>query len=178
MIKRVFQVLTICIAMFFTVSIANAQDPVDKLIDKYDGKKGFNAAIVGKDTLSMALLVPNIPQEQKKMIQQMDEIVTIDYAGKNPSIESFYKEAIDLFEAAGPYTDTKEVSETQKKINTVGKAFCINENGITKKIITVFLFTDISGKEAKTQSVNVMVMNGNFDANSFKEAQKPKKKMF
>lgn len=157
--------MLVAITMLSMVFVANAKEPEDTLIDKYDGKKGFTASIIGQDMLSMISQVPApLSKEQKKFYEQTEEMVMIGYDGKNPTIESMYSEALGLFEAVKS-TYTENINDK----DVVGKAFAVEEGGVITKINIVI-------KANKT--LQVMVMKGKYDKESFEEAQKPQKKMF
>lgn len=164
--KNVSRSLLVCAVVFSFASIAIAKEPADALIDKYDGKKGFDVTIIGSDMLDMMLQLPILPKEQKKMYEQTDEMVMVSYSGKNPTIESLYNEARGLFDSEGStYTYTQDINQE----GVVGKLFAIEEGETAKEINVVINM----GK-----SFMLIVMKGNYDRESLNEAQKPPKKMF
>lgn len=162
--KKLLKNLFVSAIMLLSAIAANAQDPADTLIDKYDGKKGFEVAIIGQDMLQMVTQMPMVPKEQKKLFEQTDEMVTIAYKGKKPTIESLYNEALALFEAEA-HTKTETINSN----GVVGKAFAVEKGGFATKVSVVMK----TGKD-----VSITVLKGKYDENSFKEAQKPQKKMF
>lgn len=164
MMRKVLKSLLVSTVMLFSVSIVNAKAPEDLLIDKYDGKKGFEVAIIGQDMLQMVMQMPMLSKEQKRFYEQTDEMIVIAYKGKNPTIESIYDEAMALFDAEA-HTKSEPVSDK----GVVGKAFAIEEGGFATKISVVMNM----GKE-----VMVTVLKGKYDEASFQEAQKPQQKMF
>ena len=163
--RRVLKGLLVSIVMLLSASVANAQDPADVLIDKYDGKKGFEVAIIGKDIVQMVVQMPMLPKDQKKLYEQTDEIIVITYKGKNPTLESVYNEAMALFEAEA-HTKSKGVNEK----GVVGKGFAIEEGGFAKKFSVVL---NNAGKE-----IIISILKGKYDESSFDQAMKPQGKMF
>lgn len=161
---RLLQFLFVGLMFALSTSVMNAQEPVDVLIDKYDGKKGFEVAIIGQDMIATVSQMPFMPKAQKKMFEQMEEMVMVGYSGKNPAADDMYAEAIKLFEAE-KHTNTKDLTGKDMK----GKAFTIEDGNIHKKISVVI---------QKKKSVEIMVIKGNFDDESFREAQSPKKMKF
>ena len=162
--KVLLKSVLVSAVMLFSVAAANAKDPADVLIDKYDGKKGFEVTIIGQDMLQMVTQMPMIPKDQKRFYEQTDEMIVISYKGKNPTLESIYNEAMALFEAEAN-TKFEEVNDK----GVVGKAFAIEEGGFATKISVVMN----TGKE-----IMISILKGKYDEASFQEAQKPQKKMF
>ena len=162
--KKVLKGLLVSMVMLLSVAVVNAKDPADVLIDKYDGKKGFEVAIIGNDMLQMVTQMPMLSKDQKKFYEQTDEMIMISYKGKNPTLESVYNEAMALFEAEA-YTKSEVVNDK----GVVGKAFAIEEGGFATKISVVMN----TGKD-----IMISVLKGKYDESSFVEAQKPQKKMF
>lgn len=163
--KPMFKTLLISLTMLSFAFTANAKDPADALIDKYDGKKGFEVMIIGKDMLQMATQVPMMSKEQKKLFNDSEEMVILAYNGKNPTIESMYNEALELF-AADTHTKTIDFNENGVK----GKIFAVEEGKFVTKINIIM--------NEKGKNLQIMVMKGKYDEESFKEAQKPQQKMF
>jgi len=162
--KKVLRGLLVGIMMMLSTTVANAKDPADVLIDKYDGKKGFVVSIIGNDMLQMVTQMPMLSKDQKKFYEQTDEMIIISYKGKNPTLESIYNETMALFEAEA-YTK----SEVVKDKGVVGKAFAIEEGGFATKISVVMN----TGKE-----IMISILKGKYDESSFEQARKPQKKMF
>lgn len=162
--KKLLKSLLLSVAMLSFVATVNAKDPADVLIDKYDGKKGFEIAIIGQDMLQMVTQMPMISKEQKKFYEQTDEMIMIEYKGKNPTMESIYSEALALFEAEAS-TKTETIAEK----DVTGKAFAIEKDGFVTKISVVMN----TGK-----TVIISVLKGKYDEASFQEAKNPQKKMF
>ena len=162
--RKVLRGLLVGIMMMLSATVANAKDPADILIDKYDGKKGFEISIIGNDMLQMVTQMPMLPKDQKKFYEQTDEMIIISYKGKNPTLESIYNETMALFEAEA-YTK----SEVVKDKGVVGKAFAIEEGGFATKISVVMN----TGKE-----IMISILKGKYDESSFEQARKPQKKMF
>lgn len=162
--KKVLKSLLVSAVMLLSVSIVNAKSPEDALIDKYDGKKGFEIAIMGKDMLQMVTQIPMVPKEQKKLMTDTDEMIVIGYKGKNPTLESVYNEAMALFEAEA-HTKSEAVNDK----GVIGKAFAVEQGGFATKISVVLN----TGKE-----IMITVLKGKYDEASFQEAQKPQQKMF
>ena len=162
--RKVLRGLLVGIMMMLSATVANAKDPADVLIDKYDGKKGFVVSIIGNDMLQMVTQMPILSKDQKKFYEQTDEMIIISYKGKNPTLESIYNETMALFEAEA-YTK----SEVVKDKGVVGKAFAIEEGGFATKISVVMN----TGKE-----IMISILKGKYDESSFEQAQKPQKKMF
>ena len=163
--RVILKTLLVSVAVLFAANAVNAKNPEDALIDKYDGKKGFEVVIIGQDMLQMVTQMPmGISKEQKKLYEQTDEMVGITYNGKTPTIESMYNEALELFEAE-THTYTENVTDK----DVVGKAYAVEEGEYITKINVVL---------KANKSLQIFVMKGKYDKESFNEAQKPQKKMF
>lgn len=162
--KKLLQYLSLGIIMLSLATIVNAKEPIDVLVDKYDGKKGFEVAIIGQDMLQMVTQVPMISKDQKRFYEQTDEMIMISYKGKNPTLESVYNEAMGLFDAEA-HTKTEEIKDK----GVIGRAYCVEEGGFATKISVVMN----TGKE-----LIISVVKGKYDEAAFQEAQKPQKGMF
>ncbi|WP_029904469.1 DUF4252 domain-containing protein [Prevotella sp. 10(H)] len=147
-----------CIITLLFSSAIQAQEPVDKLISKYKNTKGFTSAISTKEQMktikSMAHMVGG---QQGKILMQTDESCYIEYKGKNPNLDKFYQEAIDLFRTIAGHT---EIDTNESDI--VGKAFVVKQGNICKEISVVV----ISNKK-----VTIFSTKGNFEEEALKTLQ-------
>ncbi len=101
--KRISIILALLIFPFFT----NAQDFVDQLIEKYQGKRGFTTVVVNKNLFDIAAAMDDDEdlQKMKGMIDNIRIIAMEDYT--NSEKINFYKEII-------AQVDTKSYQELMK----------------------------------------------------------------
>lgn len=142
--------------------ITNAKDPVYSLVDKYESTKGFKVDVIDKTMVAMVSNMPGVPQ----IVKQLEEMVTVSYKGKNPSVNDMYDEAINVFDAED-CTQTKDFTEGDAE----GKAFLIEDGTVVTKIWVVM---------KRKNELEVISMTGKFDEDSVNQVKdkKPNKKLF
>lgn len=110
--KRISIIIAILIFPFLT----NAQDFVDQLIGKYQGKKGFTTVVVNKNLFDIVAAMEENDEDLQQMKGMIDNIRIIAMEDDlNPENINFYQEIINQVDTKS-YQELMTVKETDNDV--------------------------------------------------------------
>ncbi|MDK2979028.1 MAG: hypothetical protein PWP52_1742 [Bacteroidales bacterium] len=110
--KRISIIIAILIFPFLT----NAQDFVDQLIGKYQGKKGFTTVVVNKNLFDIVTAMDENDEGLQQMKGMIDNIRIIAMEDDlNPENINFYQEIINQVDTKS-YQELMAVKETDNDV--------------------------------------------------------------
>ena len=108
--------ISIIIALLIFPFLTNAQDFVDQLIEKYQGKRGFTTVVVNKSLLDLAAAMDENDRDLQKMKGMIDNIRIIAMDDHlNPENINFYQEIINQVDTKA-YQELMTVKETDNDV--------------------------------------------------------------
>ena len=108
--------ISIFIALLIFPFLTNAQDFVDQLIGKYQGKKGFTTVVVNKNLFDIVAAMDENDEDLQQMKGMIDNIRIIAMADDlNPENINFYQEIINQVDTKS-YQELMTVKETDNDV--------------------------------------------------------------
>ena len=108
--------ISIIIALLIFPFLINAQDFVDQLIGKYQGKRGFTTVVVNKSLLDLAAAMDENDEDLQKMKGMIDNIRIIAMDDHlNPENINSYQEIINQVDTKS-YQELMTVKETDNDV--------------------------------------------------------------
>ncbi len=108
--------ISIIIALLIFPFLINAQDFVDQLIGKYQGKRGFTTVVVNQSLLDLAAAMDENDEDLQQMKGMIDNIRIIAMADDlNPENINFYQEIINQVDTKS-YQELMTVKETDNDV--------------------------------------------------------------
>ncbi len=108
------KIITIAIMALFPI-LLNAQDFVDKLMEKYQGEKGFTTVVINSNLFDIAAAIDD-DEDLQKMKGMIDNVRIIamddDYSDKGVNFFDEIKSAINT----GSYTELMTVKEYKNDV--------------------------------------------------------------
>jgi len=108
--------ISIIIALLIFPFLTNAQDFVDQLIGKYQGKKGFTTVVVNKNLFDIVAAMDENDEDLQQMKGMIDNIRIIAMEDDlNPKNINFYQEIINQVDTKS-YQELMTVKETDNDV--------------------------------------------------------------
>ena len=108
--------ISIFIALLIFPFLTNAQDFVDQLIGKYQGKKGFTTVVVNKNLFDIVAAMDENDEDLQQMKGMIDNIRIIAMEDDlNPENINFYQEIINQVDTKS-YQELMTVKETDNDV--------------------------------------------------------------
>ena len=108
--------ISIFIALLIFPFLTNAQDFVDQLIGKYQGKKGFTTVVVNKNLFDIVAAMDENDEDLQQMKGMIDNIRIIAMEDDlNPKNINFYQEIINQVDTKS-YQELMTVKETDNDV--------------------------------------------------------------
>ncbi|HSH50211.1 MAG TPA: DUF4252 domain-containing protein [Bacteroidales bacterium] len=108
--------ISIIIALLIFPFLTNAQDFVDQLISKYQGKKGFTTVVVNKNLFDIVAAIDDNDEDLQKMKGMINNIRIIAMEDNlNPENINFYQEIINQVDTKS-YQELMTVKETDNDV--------------------------------------------------------------
>lgn len=138
-----------CISLFTAVDL-RAQVPIENLLAKYSDIEKLESFNLTDQQLKVSKQISlNLDEEQKYLIKHTDAQYTLLYTGSNPSLSSFYEEAIDILKSKQYLLGKKSKLPNSNKV-----LYYWTENGNITDI--VFVIQD-------SNCVSIIASKGNFN---------------
>lgn len=94
--------------------LLNAQDFVDNLIQKYQGKEGFTTVLINKSLFDIAIAIDD-DQDLKKMKDMIENIRIIAMEDDSIQNVNFYKEVISQLKV-NTYVELMKIKESKQDV--------------------------------------------------------------
>lgn len=155
-LRKYILVSGIC-TFFFLISTLDlkSQAPINDLLVKYEENRNLKTFNQSKDELEVSKLVSiNLAEKERSLILATDEQYTLLYTGGNPTLNSFYDEAINILKSKKYILTSKsDIGELKKSVYMML---------IEKKI------TELVTVTKNSNGVSILVSKGNFDKGEYK----------